>query len=196
MAAVTQFFYFDIRGKGEIVRLVLVAAGQKFEDNRISFAEWPEKKADTPYGQLPYIIYKGKKYAQSVAIANFFAREFGLYGRTNLDGLRIDEVVQLSEDLRPPFRAWRMEKDETKKAELAQKLKDETFAKFLGFFENLLIDNGVTLADLVVYDVLDTILGVDPEAIAAFPSVKKLRSNVEAVPAIKTYLASRPNSAI
>ena len=32
---------------------------------------------DAPYGQLPYVIYNGKKYGQSVALASFFAREFG-----------------------------------------------------------------------------------------------------------------------
>ena len=32
---------------------------------------------DAPYEQLPYVVYNGKKYGQSVALASFFAREFG-----------------------------------------------------------------------------------------------------------------------
>nr|KAG5697494.1 hypothetical protein BaRGS_029385 [Batillaria attramentaria] len=144
---------------------------QRFEDNIIAMEEWSSKKA-------------------------------GYYGKTNLDGLRIDEVVQLSEDLKDKlidvlFR----EKDEVKKAVALQNLKDEVFPKYLGFCESLLKQNGgsgffvgnsLTLADFEVFDNVDTALIVDPEAIATFPSIKKLRSNVEAVPAISTYLASRP----
>ena len=33
--------------------------------------------AETPYGQLPYMVYKGKVYGQSNAIAAFFAKQFG-----------------------------------------------------------------------------------------------------------------------
>lgn len=30
-----------------------------------------------PYGQVPYMIYKGKKYGQSIPIATFIARKLG-----------------------------------------------------------------------------------------------------------------------
>jgi glutathione S-transferase len=33
--------------------------------------------SEAPYGQLPYLEYKGKTYAQSLAIAAFLAKEFG-----------------------------------------------------------------------------------------------------------------------
>ena len=37
--------YFDLRARGEPIRLVLEAAGRKYEDVRISFDEWPSLKA-------------------------------------------------------------------------------------------------------------------------------------------------------
>lgn len=36
--------YFDGRGRAEISRLVLVAAGQKYEDVRVGQEEWPTLK--------------------------------------------------------------------------------------------------------------------------------------------------------
>ena len=54
----------------------------------------------------------------------------------------------------------------------------------------------LSLADVVIYDGLDTALGIVPEAIDTFPCLQKLRKNVEAVPGIKTYLDSRPKSVI
>ena len=36
--------YFNGRGRGELSRLVFVAAGRKFEDVRIDFSDWPKLK--------------------------------------------------------------------------------------------------------------------------------------------------------
>lgn len=36
--------YFDIKGLGEPVRLLLAYGGQEFEDIRISMEEWPALK--------------------------------------------------------------------------------------------------------------------------------------------------------
>lgn len=36
--------YFNKRGGGEIIRLVLVAAGQKFEDERLNPGQWSARK--------------------------------------------------------------------------------------------------------------------------------------------------------
>lgn len=39
--------YFNGRGRAELARLVLAAAGQKFTDERYEFTEWPSHKAGT-----------------------------------------------------------------------------------------------------------------------------------------------------
>ena len=36
--------YFDGRGRGELSRLILAYGGQPWEDDRISFEQWPELK--------------------------------------------------------------------------------------------------------------------------------------------------------
>ncbi|KAL8583463.1 hypothetical protein ACOMHN_044821 [Nucella lapillus] len=193
--------YFDLRARGEPIRLVLEAAGKKYEDVRVSFEEWPQEKANTPYGQLPYVVYNGKKYGQSVALANFFAREYGLYGRSSLDALRIDEVVGLTQDLTDAVLKAKFEKDETTKAELTKTLMEETIPKFIGIFQTLLQDNGssgffvgttISLADLIVYNLLDSLVSEKEDVAKSFPpEAKKMRSMVEAHPFLKTYLAKR-----
>jgi hypothetical protein len=37
--------YFNVRVLGEPIRWILLAADQKFEDDRIEVADWPAKKA-------------------------------------------------------------------------------------------------------------------------------------------------------
>jgi len=198
-----KLFYFPIRGRGEFIRLLLKAANQPYDETIISRESWfndPEAKKATPYGQVPYMFYKGKRYGQSKAIATFFAKKFGFYGKTPEDGLRVDEVMQLGDDFRPNLRDWFLAKDEASKAEFAQKMKDESIPRYLGYFEELLVDNGATgffvgdsvsLADFFIFDIVETMVAVDSEALGAFPSIQKLFDNVKAVPAIRDYLASR-----
>ena len=39
-----KFVYFDIRGRGETIRMTLEAAGQKYEDVRIQMSDWSKEK--------------------------------------------------------------------------------------------------------------------------------------------------------
>lgn len=39
-----KLVYFNLQARGEPVRLILAAAGQKYEDVRISFEDWPKEK--------------------------------------------------------------------------------------------------------------------------------------------------------
>lgn len=200
-----RFVYFDIRGRGETTRLVLTASGQKWEDCRISFADWPKQKVDSPYGGLPYLEYKGKKYGQSMAIEIFLAKEHGLCGKDNLDLLRALEVINIKDDFIRELIKHKFEKDEAVKAELGKKLVEEGIPKFLGFFEKLLRDNGskgffigssLTVADLAVYDFGDTALVYNAKALDNFTEVRKNRAKVEQDPKIKAYLEARKKSDI
>lgn len=40
-----KLYYFNVRGRAEIIRLVFQAAGVSYEDIRVSFDEWKSAKA-------------------------------------------------------------------------------------------------------------------------------------------------------
>ena len=69
-----KLIYFDLRGRAELARFILVAAGQEFEDKRVDKDEWETLKASTPFGQLPLLeVTEGSNkatIAQSLAIGN------------------------------------------------------------------------------------------------------------------------------
>ncbi len=52
-----QVVYFDIKGKGEPIRLLFFLSGIDFEDVRMKPDEFMERKANNefPYGQLPLV---------------------------------------------------------------------------------------------------------------------------------------------
>ncbi|KAJ1630643.1 glutathione S-transferase family member gst-9, partial [Pavlovales sp. CCMP2436] len=47
--------YFDMPVRGEVVRLALVFAGVKFEDERIEYGDWAGLKPQTPWFTLPVL---------------------------------------------------------------------------------------------------------------------------------------------
>ncbi|VDO95293.1 unnamed protein product [Soboliphyme baturini] len=69
--------YFDSKGIGEPIRLILAYAGQQFQDVRLNMDEWLEKKTYTRFGQLPVLEVDGKPLNQSLAILHYLAEIFG-----------------------------------------------------------------------------------------------------------------------
>ena len=94
-----KFVYFDAEAKGEVARLLLAAGNIDYEDFRISFADWPKHKADTPFGQIPLLYWDGEELAQSWAISKYIARKVGWVGKTNLEFAQADMVACHTEDL-------------------------------------------------------------------------------------------------
>ncbi|BFZ09086.1 hypothetical protein BsWGS_12125 [Bradybaena similaris] len=194
-----KLIYFDSRGRAEGTRLVLAAAGQKYEDLRLSHEQWEIEKPNTPFQQAPVLEVDGKRYGQSIAIATYLAREFGLYGKSNLDGLQIDQVIQLAADFFNALVQSFREKDEAKKEELQKKFKEVEVPKYLGFLEKLLTESGtgyfvgnsLTLADIWVYDLLYSFVSHKALTTDGYPHIQELNKNVESNENIKVYLATR-----
>nr|KAG5699879.1 hypothetical protein BaRGS_034653 [Batillaria attramentaria] len=200
-----KLYYFDFRGRAEVLRMMLAMADKKFEDIRWAPEDWPKWKSESPFGTAPFIDINGKRYGESVALATYLAREFGFYGKTNLDGLRVDEVVQLLIDLQSKLVKAHYTKDQTLKADLDRKLAEEDIPTTYGFFQKLLKENGTgvfvgnepTLADLIVYDnmyALKTRNNYD--AAAKFPELKTMQDKVESNERLRNYLASRKQTPI
>ncbi|XP_005095055.2 S-crystallin SL11 [Aplysia californica] len=191
--------YFDLRARGEILRLVFSAAKIPFEDSRIQFADWPKLKPNTPYGTLPVIEIKGNKYSQSLALATYYARENGLYGSSNLEGLKIDMIQQLREDLLGVEGKGFGEQDAAKKAEIGNELATNVYPRYLKYFNDILKANGngwsvgskLSLADIVIFEGTESIQQTNRELIDQFPEVKALRAKVAKVDGIRQYVQSR-----
>ncbi len=75
-----KLYYFNVRGRGEIARLIFAAAGQQYEDIRYEHDQWPAHKAEMPLVQMPVLEVDGVKLPQSGAIARFLAKQSNLAG--------------------------------------------------------------------------------------------------------------------
>ena len=201
--------YFNLMGRAETTRLILAQAGVAFEDKRIEPAEWPALKASLPMGQLPILEVDGKTIGQSMTIARFCGRRFGLAGKDELEGALADQAVdQVADFLAEVVKAMR-EPDEAKKDEVARTLKTEKLPAFLTGMEKLLksqggkhfAGSGLTWADIVVYQVITSLkrprptkpeILIEESDMTGCPALCALLTMVGGLPNIKKWEETRP----
>ena len=47
-----KLVYFDLQGRGELIRALLRCGDIQFEDFRFGFEDWPRHKPNTTFGQV------------------------------------------------------------------------------------------------------------------------------------------------
>jgi len=209
--ATYKLIYFDIKGRGELSRLILTAAGQAYEDHRIPYTigmkdmkEWEELKPKTPFGQLPVlqVTENGKttEIAQSLSVARFLAKRLGLAGSNDIEHAQVDMYADQVHDLLNEIARASFEKDEERKKSAMEKLETETFPKNLCIFETQLAKNGsgylvgpgLTWADLYFFVVIDWVQEKLAPHLDKTPNIKKLVENVRNNEKIAEWLKKRP----
>lgn len=197
--------YFDFHGgRGEPARLALSMGGVPFEDDRVAFADWPDRKGSMPFGAMPVLVADGKVLAQSNAINRYVAKLTGLYPSDFWQAALCDEAMDAVEDVTNEIVRTMYVPDEEKKAR-REALAEDMFPLYLKRLgQNLtahggryFADDRLTIADLKVamlirqlrsgiLDHLPTDLPdrVAPELVDHFQRVMK-------DPAIKAYYAKR-----
>lgn len=82
--------YFDVRGRAEVIRLLLKETGTAYTEHRVSLEEWPTLKSTLAFGQLPLYEENGLVLNQSQAIYRHLGRLFNLYGDNEQERIPCD----------------------------------------------------------------------------------------------------------
>jgi len=192
MASKLHFIYFNLRARGEPARLVLAEAGVDYVDERIEydpdfkiFYAWRSKNEDkVPLGKLPVLLDEGVIIPQSITIARYLAKKFGLSGKDDKEAALADAVVDEAQDLSNSSNAEKL------KSHLSY-LEKWLHKSNTGFFVSQL-----TYADLLVFYYVDEALLEHPQALEGFPLVKEHHQRIAARPNIAAWLKKRPVSKI
>lgn len=200
-----KLIYFDIRGFAELPRLVLTAAGQKFEDDRIHFeikpdgtmdmGTWPERKETMPYKQVPVLVTEdGTQLAQSNSIVRYIARKYGLDGETLEQSALVDAAHEQMLDVKKGFFSNKGN-EEKLKAYWAEGLAKSLLALENNVAGPYVLGDRLTYADVSIYYQLWVLETENKEGVAAAlaqtPKVKAIFESVPQVESIKNYLAQR-----
>jgi len=92
--------YFDFHGgRGEPARLALSMGDIPFEDDRIPFADWEQRKKKTPFGALPVLEVDGQTIAQANAINCYVGKLTNLYPSDPWQAALCQEAMGAVEDI-------------------------------------------------------------------------------------------------
>ncbi|XP_078589290.1 S-crystallin SL11-like isoform X1 [Branchiostoma floridae x Branchiostoma japonicum] len=209
-----RFHYFDLKGRGEVVRLAFVLAGLDFDDVRHTLEEWTNMKQTGeftgPFNQLPWLeLDDGTTISQTRAILRLIAREGGFDGDTNVEAAKADEITDAVEDIKDDFFKTILEKDDEKKASLEAEFWDNKLPTRLRQLEVLLeannggqgffVGKAMTHADLEMFSLLDMLESSSKERdllgmLGAVPLVKAHKERVATNTKIAEYLQTRKDT--
>ncbi|XP_069141206.1 S-crystallin SL11-like [Argopecten irradians] len=162
-----------------------------------------------PQDAVPVLYVDGEAISQSTAILRYLAREYDLYGDGNMNMTKVDTIVSTYEDFFTAMIKPFMEKDADKRKEMIKDFGEKTVPKYVNIISKILSDNQdnsgwlvgskLTVADIVIFGVfgdMESMLGKDTaKAYLENPKLVAHNGKVAAVPAIKDWLAKRPQSA-
>merc|ERR1711955_7475 len=185
------------------MRILLNYGNITFKDERITFEEWPQLKPNTPFGQVPVLVWDGEEIAQSMAIARFIAKKVGLVGKTDLEFALADSVPCHYEDVSPKHR--RRKRPWPRNISQSSFLNGSNPWRTCSRSEEIFAGTGVTFADLAVMVVLDFLQEPDcagfkdmnnleerKKVLDAFPLVKANYQRTCALPQVVAYKKQRP----
>eukprot|EP01084_Bolivina_argentea_P243138 407658_1 len=102
--------YFNLRGRGELTRLMFHASETEFEDFRYPI-EFKDGKPNSElfgkdklagkfaFGQLPVLEVEGTQIPQSHAIERFVARRLNMMGCDDVEAATIDAIYEQLVDI-------------------------------------------------------------------------------------------------
>jgi len=192
--------YFDSRGRAEFSRLLFAEAGADYVDNRVNSEGFKAIKSELPFGQLPVLEADGQMFAQSISIARYIARKYGLYPTSVEEAAKADMVVDGVIDANTALNT--ANKDASKKTQFW----DESLPSWADHMEKILKKNQdanksdffvgkeITYADLAVFNFVDGLLRTKSDAFEKYPLLKTHYEKIKSRPKIAKWLSTRPET--
>jgi len=192
-----KLIYLNVRGLGELPRLVMHYADVEFEDMRLDREQWMEMKSRTPFGQVPVLEVDGVQLAQSQAISRYLARRHGLAGKDDMEQAFADMHVDHIKDMMIAGRHSYTEKDPEKQKEYNAKYLTDVLGPTIKKLEETLAKNGsgcligsdITWADLAYYNFFTYSMDKMADLMKDAPLLKALIERIGNNPNIKKYKA-------
>lgn len=189
--------YFDIRGRAEVIRLILEEAAAPYRERRVQEQEWAAVKPTLPFGQMPVYQEGELLIPQSHAIYRHLARKYGLYGQDERERVRCDIVEEVFVDAQnvlgtfywsPKFAEQRGEFERTRLPELLARLERLLAENERG--RGFWVGRALSYVDFCAWHFLDYVRPFSQATLERFELLYAFKQRIEARPRIAAYLAS------
>ncbi|XP_038044112.1 glutathione S-transferase A4-like [Patiria miniata] len=200
MASKTKLVYFKGRGKGELIRLTLAAAGVEFDDVFLTEPEQLEKlreDGDLLFMQVPLLEIDGLKLVQSGAIIRYLAHKHNMMGKTPEEQAMVDMLFEGSRDfINLGFGSVVFKATEEEKQQTLDLIKSKAKGRYLPIFEKVykkstsgfLVGDSLTLADIAWLEVLLWLHEIEPQFAISFPGVAAFTNKISSLPNVSAFL--------
>jgi glutathione S-transferase len=189
--------YFAVRGRAEVVRVMLEDVGVEYDERRITMEEWPTVKPTLMFGQLPTYRDGDVFIDQSHAIYRYLARKHDLYGDDEHGRIRCDIVEEAFVDAqnnigtfcwRPDFAQARAGYEETQLPALMEKLQKLFDLNRSG--SGWWVGERISYVDFLAWHFLEYVRALSPMNLHRFERLKAAKLKLESRPRIAAYLKS------
>ena len=209
------YYWPEIQGRGEYVRLALEEAGAAYVDVARESAGTPEmmrmmEEGDTPPFAPPFLKAGKLVIGQTANILLYLGARHGLAPKTEAGKLWVhqlqltisDLVLEIHDTHHPLGPSLYYEDQKAPAKRRSEDFWKERVPKYLGYFERVLKENGgayvtgrrVTYVDLSLFQIVEGLRYAFPKRMKAFegdvPRLLELHDRVAMRPNIKAYLAS------
>lgn len=198
-----KLIYFKMRALAEAPQMLMHYAGIEYEYlmSWVHFDDvWAHVKPTISYKQLPILIVDDQhEIAQSGSILRYIEQIAGLSVSDPVAAAQADAVLQSAQELFAPLNpavnfatgADFEAKKEAMRPILLSRFDDleRAMARTDGVF---FTGNTPRACDFAAYHHLDLSRKLDAELITGFPHLEQLVAEIEALPAISSYLDTRP----
>jgi glutathione S-transferase len=209
------YYWPEIQGRGEYVRLALEEAGAAYVDVARESAGTPEmmrmmEEGDTPPFAPPFLKAGKLVIGQTANILLYLGARHGLAPKTEAGKLWVhqlqltisDLVLEIHDTHHPLGPSLYYEDQKAPAKRRSEDFWKERVPKYLGYFERVLKENGgayvtgrrVTYVDLSLFQIVEGLRYAFPKRMKAFegdvPRVLELHDRVAMRPNIRAYLAS------
>lgn len=196
--------YFDVDGgRAEPIRIAFHAAGIEFDDVRLPFPEFMEKRSNLRFHCVPVLHIDGVEVTQSNAMCRYVGRLAGLYPENDIEALYCDEALGAIEDvLHHIVHTLGLQDEELRAAR--EKLVDGWLTIYLEGLNEILerggdyfADNRLTVADLKVFGLTRWLVSGDLDHIPTdlvgnvAPRLVEHEGRVAADPVVTNYYRDR-----
>lgn len=193
--------YWNIRGLAGAIGLLLGYTETDFEnkfytqadkEHGFSRKEWTDEKEKVglDFPNLPYYIDGDRKITQSNAILRYIARKHDLVGKTEEEQYKVDMLEQEIFDFRMKFvgLCYSPEFEKRKQQFLVDvKVGLGRFEKWIEKGSKWLAGDDFTYVDIVLYDVLDQHLVLEPKILDDFKGLKNFYEKVDSLEKIQKF---------
>lgn len=188
-----------------MVRLTMLLGNQEFEDNRVTFKEWPDLKSQMPLQALPVAEINGKEVSQSMAMVRYFGKLSGLYPEDAWKALLVDQIVETVMDMQDAMFSFKGDDKDAMREAREKTMKDDV-PRYWGGAEKMLEDypegpyvlgDELSIADIciaVLYafvkaELLDFI---PKNGLEGYPKMEKILHSVVSLPEVKEWYTKHP----